>query len=213
MTKTTRFCFVRHGETDWNAQRRYQGQLDVALNATGEWQARALGDALAAHDFAAACTSDLSRAARTAELALGGRCAVSPRLCFRERHYGVFQGLTPDDARTVHPEAHAHFVARSTDYDFETGETLTDFAARVQDGAEAMAREFAGRSVVVFTHGGVLDVLHRLASGRDLAAPRDFAIPNAGINWLRRDDDGWRIDVWGDTRHLQKRDSLDELVR
>lgn len=209
----TRLCVIRHGETDWNAERRYQGQIDIGLNAVGEAQARGLRAALAAHDFAAAFTSDLERAARTAELALGPHCAVSPRLCFRERHYGVFQGLTPDEARTVHPQAHAHFVARTPDYDFETGESLIDFAARVREGADALAREQAGRSVVVFTHGGVLDVLHRMASGSDLASPRDFKIPNAALNWLVWDDGRWAIERWGDTRHLARGDALDELAR
>ena len=68
----TRFCLIRHGETDWNAEKRYQGQLDIGLNAMGEAQARALAGALAGTVFSVAYASDLQRAWRTCELARVG---------------------------------------------------------------------------------------------------------------------------------------------
>ena len=217
----TRFCLIRHGETDWNAEKRYQGQLDIGLNAMGEAQARALGTMLTGTQFSAAYASDLQRAWRTAELALAGQVAavpatghfILPAPALRERHYGVFQGHTIAEMRIEHPEAHAHYEAREPGYDFETGESLTAFAQRVLSGLAALARAHRGGTVVAFTHGGVLDVVYRAAVGRDLSGPRDFSIPNTGINWLHLDEDLWRLDSWGDTRHLAAlRTALDEAT-
>jgi probable phosphoglycerate mutase len=211
---STRICIIRHGETDWNSQRRYQGQIDIALNASGEMQAHALRPALAGQSFAAIYASDLQRAWRTAQIAFGGLAdAVLPAPTFRERHYGVFQGLTVPEAHIAHPEAHRHYLARTLDYNFESGETLTNFAARVMSGFGELTGQHPGQTIALVTHGGVLDVIHRIASGRDLSGPRDFSIPNAGINWLRCSDGLWQIDVWGEQAHLQQLEALDELAR
>jgi probable phosphoglycerate mutase len=211
---STKICIIRHGETDWNSQRRYQGQIDIGLNAEGEAQARALGAVLAGQRFAKIYASDLQRAWRTAQIAFGDQPgAVLPAPTFRERNYGVFQGLTVPEAHIAHPEAHRHYSVRSLDYNFESGESLRDFAARVMAGFNELVTRHAGETLALVTHGGVLDVIYRVASGRDLSGPRDFAIPNAGINWLRCSDGQWQIDVWGEQAHLLQLDALDELAR
>jgi 2,3-bisphosphoglycerate-dependent phosphoglycerate mutase len=208
-----RLCLVRHGETDWNVQRRYQGHIDIPLNAQGEAQARSLAPALRAHDFAAVLTSDLQRAQRTAALALAGRpIAVSPALIWRERNYGVFEGQTVEEARIAHPLAHSQYLLRDMDYDFETGESLGDFARRIDDAVEGLRRTHAGAAVLVFTHGGVLDVIYRRATGRHLQSARDFPIPNAGINWLHCTAHAWTIDTWGDIAHWDAQRVRDEIT-
>ncbi len=208
---TTRFCFVRHGETDWNAEKRIQGQRDIGLNATGEAQARAVRPGLVGQVFNAVYSSDLQRAWRTAELATEGLgYTVLPASTLRERHYGIYQGLTAEDALARHPEVHRHHAARRLDYDYETGETLIDFAARIESALAGLVTRHAGGTVLAFTHGGVLDIIYRLATGRDLAAARDFAVPNAALNWLEHGDGGWRVLAWADRRHLDA--SLDEVT-
>ncbi|MDK9703738.1 MAG: histidine phosphatase family protein [Sulfuritalea sp.] len=210
-TRITRFCLVRHGETDWNGEKRIQGQIDIDLNAAGEAQARAVGAGLVAHSFAAAYSSDLLRAWRTAQIATRGLgLAVSPAPTLRERHFGVLQGVTAQEASVQRPEAHRHHQARTPDYDYETGESLIDFAARVTTGLEALAARHAGQSVLAFTHGGVLDVVYRAATGRALAAPRDFQLPNAAFNWLEYGATGWRLITWAECDHLRR--SLDEVA-
>ena len=79
---STRFCLIRHGETDWNAQKRVQGQIDIDLNAVGEAQARALADALGEHSFAAVYSSDLARAWRTACSDISPGSGFSPLVPF-----------------------------------------------------------------------------------------------------------------------------------
>ncbi len=208
----TRFCLVRHGETDWNADKRIQGDIDIDLNAMGEAQARAVRPGLANQGFDAVYSSDLGRAWRTAQLATAGLGfpAVSPAPTLRERNYGIYQGLTATEALARHPEVHRHHAARSLDYDYETGESLIDFAVRIMDTLTEYAVRHAGGTVLAFTHGGVLDIIYRAATGRDLESPRDFTIPNAALNWLEHEAGEWRMLSWGDRRHLEQ--TLDEGV-
>ena len=209
-TRTTRFCLIRHGETDWNGEKRIQGQIDIDLNARGEAQARAVADGLQGQSFAAIYSSDLRRAWHTASIAAAGLgLAVSPAPTLRERHFGVLQGVTASEAREQLPHAHHHHLVRTPDYDFDNGESLVVFAKRVMQGLDALAERHPGQSVLAFTHGGVLDIACRAATGRALDAPRDFMLPNAAFNWLERDDAGWRLISWADCRHLQR--ALDEV--
>ena len=208
---STRICLVRHGETAWNTERRIQGHIDIDLNATGEAQARALGRSLLGHSFAAAYSSDLRRAWHTAQIATAGLgLAVSPAPILRERHFGVLQGITSQEASQQEPHAHRHHLARTPDYDYETGESLVEFAARVMTGLEHFVARHAGREVLAFTHGGVLDAAYRAVTGRALEAPRDFPLPNAALNWIEHQDGAWHLISWADSSHLQQ--TLDELA-
>ena len=205
MTHTLRLCLVRHGETSWNAEHRLQGHTDIPLNATGRAQADATAALLAAHRFDAAYTSDLSRAADTAR-AIGRRIGLDaqPLPALRERHYGAFQGLTYDEAQARHPVDYAHFKARHPDHPLpDGGESLSAFAQRIASALDVLLARHTGQQILVVAHGGVLDIIHRLASGRPLGAPRDFRIPNAALNWLRHDaPTGWVIEQWAEEAHL-----------
>jgi len=209
-TEISRFCLVRHGETDWNGEKRIQGQIDIDLNAGGRAQARAVARGLAGQSFAAAYSSDLRRAWHTAQIAVAELgLAVAPAPILRERHFGLLQGITSREASERHPELHRHHQARTPDYNYETGESLTAFAARVMAGLNALADRHPGQNVLAFTHGGVLDIAYRAAQGRALDTPRDFTLPNAAFNWLERDEHGWHLISWADCRHLQR--ALDEV--
>lgn len=204
-TLPTLFCLIRHGETDWNSERRVQGQIDISLNAAGVAQARALGAGLARHSFAAAYSSDLQRAWVTAEIATAGLgLPVAPTPTLRERNFGVLQGLTMDEAALRHPDVYRQHQARSLHSDYHGGETLAGFAQRVMDGLAEMAACHAGQTVLGFTHGGVLDIVYRVATGRALEAPRNFLLPNAAVNWLEYGDGHWRLISWGDRGHLER---------
>lgn len=206
----TRLCLIRHGETDWNAERRIQGQIDIPLNPAGQLQAIAAARGVAGQKFTALYSSDLLRAHQTAEqLAHHHGLPLRIDVALRERHYGILQSLTAEEAGIRHPLASQRHATRDPDYALESGESLADFARRVLDGLEVLGRRHAGESILVVTHGGVLDILYRHATGRTLQAKRDFAVPNAALNWLERDADGWRVLLWADRRHLEA--ALDEL--
>lgn len=207
----TRICIVRHGETDWNLERRLQGQLDIGLNAEGRAQAEATARGLEQHTFAAVYSSDLRRTMQTAT-ALAERLAlrVRPEAGLRERHYGAFQGSTADEFARDHPTAHARFLTRDLDYDFGHGESLRSFAARVTEAIDRIALLHAGQTLLLVTHGGVLDIVYRRVTGRDLSGPRDFPVPNAALNWIETASDGWRLLAWADRSHLER--TLEQAV-
>lgn len=201
--RPTRLCIVRHGETDWNVGKRIQGHTDIPLSAIGHAQARAAGNALANEDFAAIYSSDLTRARQTAE-ATARRVSVPlhvmPQL--RERHYGSFEGLTYTEIAARYPEAYARHKAREPLFAPPGGESLASLALRLDAIFAALVHRHAGETVAIFTHGGVLDILYRRATGQPLHTPRDFAIPNTGINWIEVAGGGWTVLSWAEREHL-----------
>ena len=216
----TRICLVRHGETEWNAARRIQGQIDIGLNETGLRQAEAAGRWLKSAGIMALYSSDLKRAWTTAE-ALGRALGLTPLPTpeMRERCYGIFEGLTYDEAKARHPDGYAAFEGRNADYAFENGESLTAMYARVTGKLKVIAAAHPGQNVAVVLHGGVLDIINRFVRGNSLELPRDFLIPNAGINWIATTmestadlavDAVWRLESWAETAHLEA-GVLDEL--
>lgn len=218
--KPTRLCLVRHGETEWNAARRIQGQIDIGLNETGLRQAAAAGRWLKNASIIALYSSDLKRAWTTA-LCIGEALGLAPISTpeMRERRYGVFEGLTYEEAKANHPAGYAAFEGRNAEYNFENGESLRDMFDRVTGKLKEIAAAHPGQNVVVVLHGGVLDIINRFVRGNSLEAPRDFLIPNAGLNWIAAPQgehqpgavDGlWRLESWGETGHLEA-GALDEL--
>ena len=208
---TTRFCIIRHGETDWNVQRRIQGQVDVPLNAEGREQAVRAARGLAGHRFAAVYSSDLTRTLDTATAlaaTLGLTVRSEPGL--RERHYGLLQGKTADEMARQIPELHVRYVMRDLDHDFGGGECLRRFARRIDGTLDRLARRHVGQSVLLVTHGGALDVIYRGLVGRSLLGARDFPVPNAALNWIEVRGADRRLVAWADTRHLHT--ALDEAA-
>jgi probable phosphoglycerate mutase len=206
----TLLCIVRHGETAWNAEGRVQGQLDVPLNEVGLAQARAVCAALRGEPFDAIYSSDLQRVTQTAEPSarmLGLPVRLDPRL--RERHYGMFQTLTYADVKRLHPDDYARFKAKDLDYDFRTGESLRVFSARSVACLADLAARHPGESILVFTHGGVLEMARRFATGASLSTVREFEIPNCGLNRMAIAGDDWSVLAWAECGHLEA--ALDDL--
>lgn len=206
----TQLCFVRHGETDWNAQRRLQGQTDTPLNAKGLAQAAAAATALARHKFHAVFSSDLSRARNTAEI-IANRLSlpVHARSALRERHYGIFTGLNYDEAEARYPAEFEKFRTRDPDFNVVGGESLHTLAERVRQCVNNMVAAHPGQTVLVVAHGGVLDIVHRMVTRQPLEAPRDFAISNAALNWLECFRGHWRMLTWNELPSTAE--ALDEL--
>ncbi|MBB5018053.1 putative phosphoglycerate mutase [Chitinivorax tropicus] len=208
--KTT-LCLVRHGETDWNVARRLQGHLDIPLNAIGLQQAAAAACGLISHGFHAIYSSDLLRARQTAQAAAQGLgLSIIEWPALRERHFGLFQGLTAAEAEARFPDAYANYISRQCDYiPPDGGESLAGFASRVHGALMQIVAAHPGQAVLVVTHGGVLHMANRMVTGVPIDEPRDYPIPNAALNWLSYRDGQWRIDHWADQRHLQG--ALDEI--
>jgi probable phosphoglycerate mutase len=199
----TQLILIRHGETVWNRERRMQGQVDSPLSDIGLRQARLLARRLQQIEFKLLYCSDSGRAhhtARTVAELTGHELIVDPRL--RERHFGVFEGLTGPEIQVQHPEAYARFKSRDPYYVVPGGESATAFRDRAIACLVEIAERHAQEVVVVVTHGLVCDVAYRAAHGIDLMARRDFDLVNAGINRFRYEHDKWQCEVWGDAGHL-----------
>jgi probable phosphoglycerate mutase len=203
--KTTRFCLVRHGETDWNVARRIQGHTDIPLNAHGLAQASQLAQSLVKSklQFDVLYTSDLQRAAHTAHaIEETFHMPAIHSSALRERHLGSLQGLTLDEASIAEPELWRAHLARKLDHEMSGGESISQFASRIRDVMEKLKREHPGKTILLVSHGGVLDVMYRITTNQALDAERIAAVPNASLNWISYDGKSWKLDCWADTSHL-----------
>lgn len=198
---------IRHGETAWNVEKRMQGHCDIGLNALGLRQAAALGRALQQEHFDAIYSSDLQRAMVTAEaIAVSHGLSVATDAGLRERCFGAFEGQLYATLESRDPAGFAAWKDRDLDARYPAGvrtaETLREFSVRSLATIDRLVAQGCARRIAIVTHGGVLECVHRAATGASLQQPRDFAIPNAAINRVR-----WcagKIDIldWADVRHL-----------
>ncbi|MDM0115086.1 histidine phosphatase family protein [Variovorax sp. J22R133] len=206
----TRLIAVRHGETAWNVDTRIQGQLDIELNARGQWQAKRLGQALADEPISVIYSSDLARAWQTAqEIARQGELPVIAEPRLRERCFGLFEGRTFHDIQSELPEQAQRWRQRDPEFAPEGGESLLVFRERVTHVAEELAARHPGELVVLVAHGGVMDVLYRAATRQELQAPRTWQLNNASINRMLWTPQGLTLVGWADEAHLDD-DALDE---
>lgn len=187
MTFTT-FALVRHGQTDWNAERRLQGSTDIPLNAVGRGQARNAVAALSGYEWDAIVSSPLSRAAETADLiAAGLGLSVARRVPeLAERSFGPAEGLQAG------PELDALRIPDG----FRGAESEDEAARRGLAALEALAEEFRGRRVLAVAHGTLLRVSLSRAIGRTLES-----IDNAVLNLAHHHAvDGWQLEYFNGER-------------
>jgi len=208
----TELILIRHGETDWNVEQRIQGHLDIALNATGLAQAEAIGERFLDQRVDVLISSDLGRAMQTANpIARACRLPVIRDARLRERHLGVLQGKTREQAQQIVPKMFDVFRSRIADAPLEDGESLEMFARRVIEALSEVAQTHRNKRIVAVTHGGVVDIAHRWVSNIALDAPRVSPIRNASINTLRVSASGFEIVHWGDISHLPDNQAMDEM--
>jgi len=177
----TTLLLVRHGETDWNRDGRWQGHSDTHLNAVGREQAARLADEIDGVDVVYA--SDLARARETAETLaepLGLDVQLDGRL--RERSFGAWEGKTGPEIEAEFPDAHARWLTGHGP-GADDAEPFADFGARVGSFLEEVLARHPDETVLVVAHGGSIRVIHALASGLDYV--RDHrsipAVPNCTV--------------------------------
>jgi uncharacterized phosphatase len=189
MTLTT-FALVRHGQTDWNAQRRLQGSTDIPLNEVGRSQARDAVGVLSGYEWDAIVSSPLSRAAETADLIAAGLGLPVARHVkeLTERGFGPAEGL----------QAGPELEALSIPGGFRGAESEDEAARRGLEALETLAEEFRGGRVLVIAHGSLLRVSLSRAVGRTLGS-----IDNAALNLAHHHpDDGWQLEYFNGGREL-----------
>lgn len=199
----TEFLLVRHGQTDLNREPRFQGQIDAPLNPLGELQARRLAERLSRERLDRIVCSDLTRTRQTAEpSAQRLRLPADPMAPLREQGFGVFEGLAFPEVIERYPQEWTAWLRHDADYAPPGGESTRAFHARVMAALQGLASAAPGATVVVVTHGGVLDMVWRTAKGLSLSGPRNCPIPNAGVNRVRVDGDRLEILAWADDAHV-----------
>jgi len=171
-----RLLLVRHGESTWNAELRWQGTADPPLSDLGERQARAAAPAVAALAITALVTSDLVRARQTAALVAPPGIEIDLEPALRERSAGEWTGLTRDEIEDRFP---GDLAARRSPPGFEPDEPLL---ARVLPALTGLLA--ADGVALVVTHGGVIRTVERV-----LGAP-SVAVPNLGGRWVHSDGEG-----------------------
>ena len=204
----TRITAVRHGETAWNAVTRLQGQLDIDLNDLGRWQAERAGAALADSALQVIYSSDLCRAHHTAQ-AIARQCGIAPpdirtHPGLRERCFGRFEGLTYAQVDDLHPEEALRWKQRDPAWAPPGGESQTQVFERVHAALSAIAAAHPGEHIAIVTHGGVLDVFYRLATGQGISAARTWDLGNCAINRLLWTPQALTLVGWADTGHLDE---------
>ena len=183
MTLTT-FALIRHGQTDWNAERRLQGSTDIPLNDVGRGQARDAVAVVSGYAWDAIVSSPLSRAAETADLiAAGLGLPVVRRLPeLSERSFGPAEGL----------QAGPELDALRIEGGFRGAESEDEAADRGLTALEALAGEFRGGRVLVVAHGTLLRVSLSRAVGRTLQS-----VDNAALNLAHHHAvDGWQLEFF-----------------
>ena len=199
----TQVIIVRHGETEWNIAGIRQGHLDSRLTSKGIAQAKALAARLAREKFTALYSSDLGRAVETAQeisRVTGHAIVTDERL--RERHLGIFQGLSGAEIDEQHPEERRQFRTMGPDYVIPGGESMRQQVDRNVAILDELAHRHVGETVVVVTHGGVVSGFFSHTLEISLAAPRRFEFVNAGLNVFVHEDGNWLLLTWGDVSHL-----------
>jgi 2,3-bisphosphoglycerate-dependent phosphoglycerate mutase len=202
---------VRHGVTNWNLEKRFQGQIDTPLSDLGHVQAEKTADALAGEPVTSLYTSDLLRAQQTAApIAETLGLPLLAEIGLRERHFGEFEGKTHADLKENFPDAFAKWQARDLTYAFGgSGETLPGFAKRVEHALAGIVKRSVAQSsgsmgsLLIVTHGGVLNVVHHLATQSPLDQPREHSIENCSINRIGWDGQRYHLIDWGNVDHLQ----------
>lgn len=203
MKTHTQLWLIRHGETDWNAQMRIQGSIDIGLNAAGVRQAHCIARYFGAHLLEAIYSSHLSRAIETARpLAEASGITLQTEPDWAERRFGAFEGLTINEIRERCAQQYDNWQARDPEFRPEGGETLREFEARIRAALLEMVRRHPRQSVAVFTHGGVLDMVYRIAKRLPIEVKRAWPIDNAGIQELKGTEEGFEVAQWGIREHL-----------
>jgi len=183
----TRFCLIRHGQTNWNIEGRYQGQSDAPLNETGRAQARDLGEKIQNNSFSAIYSSDLSRARETAEIiASFVNLPVSLDARLREINQGEWEGKHISEIKTRYAKMWKEHRKDPENVHSPGGETINEVSQRMSSALNELSRIYPDSSVLIVSHG--LSLATMICRSQGLPVERAYEMIPANtdpvwINW------------------------------
>ena len=199
----TEVTLIRHGETEWNVQRRFQGHLDSPLTETGLRQNEALGERFRDAKLDLVYSSDLMRTRRTAEALVSGNgheIRFDQRL--REKNLGIFEGLTVEEIQARYPDDFKAFRNGGSQHRIEQGESSLNLLERAREFLKEVLLEHEGKKIAVVTHGGFVRVVLKHSLGLSQDNPTRFLIQNTSIHRVVWKKDRWIVTLLGDISHL-----------
>ncbi|NWG06041.1 MAG: histidine phosphatase family protein [Chloroflexi bacterium] len=166
MTVTTSISTLRHAHTQYNAERRYAGSIDIPLSESGVNDARQAAAKLADVKFDMVITSKLKRAIQTAQLLIGNSTPIIQNELCNERNFGIMEGLTWEDVQTLQPPV----LMINVGNDLHTvnpkgGEPFEDVWERAKRFRQLIFQAYAGANILVVSHGVFLQMFHGLLRG------------------------------------------------
>ncbi|HUP01774.1 MAG TPA: histidine phosphatase family protein [Gemmatimonadota bacterium] len=189
----TRFLLVRHGETDYNAEGRWQGcRSDPPLNARGHAQAEAIADVLTGRRVEALYTSPQRRARETAAL-LSRRLVLEPLVIedLREMDHGEWEGKTKAEILARWAREFEAFEADPLHVRRPGGDSYEDLAARVWPTLERLADHHRGETIALVTHGGPVRLILSRVLDRPLTERGEFGVDNASVFTVEESSGQW----------------------
>lgn len=205
----TDILIIRHGQTAWNTQKRLQGHSDIPLNENGRLQAVTLAKILRDEPLDAIFSSDLQRAYQTAyEIAKIHNLPVHQDRSFRERCYGICEGMKDGEIREAYPESYKAWYAADPDHFFPDGERKTEsprqFHHRAVNAIREAATRYPGKKIAIVTHFGVIETAYRTAQNIPLGTHCRMPVLNTSINRFRWTGDTLELLQWGEASHLEE---------
>ncbi|MFD1851025.1 histidine phosphatase family protein [Oceanobacillus bengalensis] len=187
----TKICFVRHGETEWNALGKIQGKTDIPLNQMGIKQAEQCAAYLNPSDFDLLISSPLKRARQTADIINNKlNLPIVEMADFAERSFGVAEGMTLKERQEKYQNRN-----------FPNEEKIEPFTDRVLSGIQNINAAYPNQSVLLVAHGAVImTILHNLSNGE--IAYGKTALMNACISNIQYTKDRWSIKNFNLVDHL-----------
>ena len=198
-----RIYLVRHGQTAWNAEGRWQGTMDVPLGETGREQARLLGESLQDRPITAIYSSDLKRAWTTAEpLAQIKNLPIHKDARLQEINFGLFQGLTHEEIRLKFPAEERALFTNYMDSVVPEGESRRQMQTRVFSvWQEILARE-TGPEILIMSHGGPVRLLLMRLFPDQMERLMKVPIPNTSVTTILEEKHKLQIHRLSSTAHL-----------
>jgi len=199
----TKVILVRHGETEWNKQRRFQGNKDISLNKLGQSQAQKLALRLQDEDIVSIYSSDLIRAKKTADIvAKEHDLSVIETAKLREINFGDWEGLSFSDLETNHSQEFNAWQNDPLEKAPPSGETLVEFKERIVPQLRKIIAQHQEETILIVAHGGV----NKVALATFLELPLDkywrLVQDNTAVNIINFYDEEVTLELFNSTSHL-----------